>query len=153
MGDEPLMPLSHPCFFLKISVCCPSWSVGFLLLVSDFREFDVFSAVVVLFESYGVEGLFRENFPLLSKYIEGMSNNHLQSVNGVEYSHFVVRFVFLICHYRICNIWCFIAFFFSVYDVVAEDTIPALWKHFETEGVLPPVYLHQWLVFTLFYIY
>lgn len=45
---------------------------GFLLLVSDFREFEVFSAMTVIFETYGVEGLFRENFPLLSKYIQGI---------------------------------------------------------------------------------
>lgn len=80
--------------------------VGFILLVSDFCEFEAFQFVVGFMDCYAVEGLFREHFPLLKKYVE-------------------------------------------VFDNLMERLVPSLRDHFFQEGILPPVYLHQWFL-TLF---
>lgn len=83
-----------------------SYVVGFLLLASKCSEHETLFVFVRLMEDCGLNGLYREGFPLLKQYVH-------------------------------------------IFDLLMDELIPDLSRHFRNEGVESMDYLQQWFM-TLF---
>lgn len=148
---------------------------GLLLLVSAFNEFEAFSFFCFVMVHQHVKEFFRERFPLLRKYIRGeflvrfiyhcLFSHYREGVGKAPVASRLTVHSLLPtgpmldntgegpmrpCQWNGSQLFgrmCIALLRAAAFDDMAKVYLPELHQHFMDEGVMAPVYLHQWLVY------